>query len=240
VDGLDAFLEMYGVAAIFVTMLVKAAGVPIPIPSDVIMLAAAARAAEGKLSLGEAFLAIVLALVLGGIAQFEFVRGVGRGILYRFGRYLGLTQARLDAASDRVKRGGVLGISVAVFLPGIRSATVAACGLAGLPLRTFVLGLALGSAAFTAFHFTLGFVGSQVIFAIAGAVPSPWALLVLLLAVGFPAWILVRRHQRQHATDGEIAAEAFEAWQEATCPACLALGLAQSVRGRVARAGEGQ
>src|SRR5437868_4072940 len=140
-DGLDAFLEVYGLAAIFAIMLTKAVGVPIPIPGDVIMLAAAARAAEGKLSIWQAFLTILLAVVAGGFVQFALVRGFGRGALYRFGRYLGLTPTRLDAAAGKVERSGPVGIGVAVFTPGVRSATVVACGLAGLPLRVFLPGL---------------------------------------------------------------------------------------------------
>jgi membrane protein DedA with SNARE-associated domain len=46
-NSFDKFLVQYGLAAIFVIMLTKSAGVPIPIPGDVIILAAAARAAAG-------------------------------------------------------------------------------------------------------------------------------------------------------------------------------------------------
>ena len=65
-NGLDAILEQYGLAAIFLVMLTKSAGVPVPVPADFIMLATAARAAEGKRALWEAFGALLLALVLGG------------------------------------------------------------------------------------------------------------------------------------------------------------------------------
>src|SRR5215469_5460608 len=111
-NGIDLFLVQYGVAAIFITLLVKSAGVPIPIPADLIILTAALRAAQGKLIVWQALLAILLALVLGGLIQFMLARGPGRGLLYRFGRYIGLTSPRLDAASSRVKKGGALGVSI--------------------------------------------------------------------------------------------------------------------------------
>lgn len=237
-DGLDAFLDMYGLAAIFVVMLVKSVGVPIPIPSDVIMLAAAARAAEGKLVLWEAFLVLLLAEVLGGIGQFAIVRRVGRGFLYRFGRYLGLTPPRLDAASARVQRGGPLGVGLAVFTPGVRAASVAACGLAGLPLIVFIPGLIVGSVLFLGVHFALGYVGGQVLAQLTSLTGGPWLVigLLVLLAGGFGVWMIIRRRQRPTATDGDVVAEAFEAWQEATCPICLALGAQQ----RLAHAHEGK
>src|SRR5437660_10889524 len=119
-NSIDVFLIQYGLAAIFILMLTKSIGVPIPIPGDVIILAAAARAAEGKLVLWQAFLAILLALVVGGVIQFALVRGPGRNLLYRFGRYIGLTAPRLDAASVRVKKGGVFGLALAILVRGLR------------------------------------------------------------------------------------------------------------------------
>jgi membrane protein DedA with SNARE-associated domain len=102
-NSFDMFLIQYGLAAIFVIMLTKSAGVPILIPGDVIILAAAARAAAGKFVLWQAFLIILLAVILGGMIQFVLARGPGRNVLYRFGRYIGLTKPRLDAATVRIK-----------------------------------------------------------------------------------------------------------------------------------------
>jgi membrane protein DedA with SNARE-associated domain len=54
----EGILTAYGLTAVFVVMLVKSAGVPIPIPSDVILLATTAPAARGKISLGQAFVVL--------------------------------------------------------------------------------------------------------------------------------------------------------------------------------------
>src|SRR5256714_12495383 len=162
-NGIDMFLVQYGLAAVFIVLLAKSIGVPIPIPADVIILATAIRAAQGKLILWQAFLAILVALVLGGIIQFVLVRGPGRSLLYRFGRYIGLTSARLDAAAAKIKKGGIPGLSVAILVPGVRSAAIAASGLSNFPLRTFVPGIVLGSALFLCVHFFLGFLGGCLI-----------------------------------------------------------------------------
>src|SRR5229473_3220531 len=162
-NSIDVFLVQYGLLAIFIIMFTKSVGVPIPIPADVIILATAVRAAQGKLILWQAFLAILLALVLGGIIQFVLVRGPGRSLLYRFGRYIGLTSTRLDAASAKIKKGGIPGLSVAILVPGVRSAAIAASGLSNFPLRTFVPGIVLGSALFLCVHFFLGFLGGTLL-----------------------------------------------------------------------------
>src|SRR6266700_3496009 len=109
-DGFEAFLETYGVAAACAVMLIKAVGVPVPIPGDVILLATAARAAEGKVVLWVAFAALLIALVGGGVVQFGLARGPARRVVTRYGHRLGLTAERLDRVAAHVRRGGPLGI----------------------------------------------------------------------------------------------------------------------------------
>jgi membrane protein DedA with SNARE-associated domain len=228
-NDLDAFLDTYGLLAIFCLMLVKATGVPVPIPGDLILLATAARAAEGRWVLWHAFIVILLAQVLGGMVQFWLARGPGRGALYRFGRYLGLTAARLDRAAAFVQRGGALGIGLAILTPGLRAAAVAGCGLAGLSLGTFVPGLLLGSIGFLSLHFLLGYLGGALLGVVAPRIPVGGLIVgaLVLMAIGLVAWALIRKRQRPSAPTAEVVAEALGAWHEATCPACLLLGSAE-------------
>lgn len=229
---IESFLDAYGLAAIFGVMLAKSVGVPIPIPADALMLATSARVATGRLTLATAFVALLLALTAGGVVQFSLVRGPGRSVVSRFGPYLGITPARLDAAARRMKKGGVLGIGLAILTPGVRSVAVVACGLAGIPLLLFALGLLLGSALFLALHFFLGYIGGSLLSALGTAVPLPLALagVIILLLAGFGVWVVIRRRQRPQASMREIVADAAGAWHEATCPVCLALGAARQLQ----------
>jgi membrane protein DedA with SNARE-associated domain len=80
-NDLENFLDLYGLAAIFGIMLAKSVGVPIPVPADALMLATSARVATGKIALAQAFIALLISLIAGGIVQFGLVRGPGRGVL---------------------------------------------------------------------------------------------------------------------------------------------------------------
>ncbi len=224
--GVETFLDLYGLPAIFVVLLVKAIGVPIPIPADVIMLFTAARVADGQFVLWQAFGILLIGLVAGGVIQFLLVRGPGRSFLYRFGRYVGLTAARLDAASSIVKKSNPIGLGVIILTPGVRAASVAACGLANVPLNTFALGLILGEGAFLALHFFLGSIIGTVWNQLTQALSLPLAigLLIGLLLIGLGVWIVIRRRQQPMASRREIVADAVEVWHEATCPVCLTLG----------------
>jgi len=230
-NSIENFLIQYGLLAVFIIMFTKSVGVPIPIPADVIILAAAARAAAGKFVLWQAFLAILLAIVLGGLIQFMLARGPGRNFLYRFGRYIGLTKPRLAAATVRIKKGGILGLSVAILVPGVRGAAIAASGLADFRWRTFVPGLVLGSALFLTAHFFLGYLGGSLLLQIAHLQASLLIAIavLLLLIVIYLVWVALRRRKAALRRDMEAAAS-LEVWHEGICPLCLALYTANQLR----------
>jgi membrane protein DedA with SNARE-associated domain len=115
-----------------------------------------------------------------------------------------------------MRQAGLLGIGLAVLTPGVRTAVVPACGITGIPLRVFLPGLALGSAVDLGLHFAIGFAGSSLLATVVQ--PSPLLLVVLLAAVGLVAWFAVARRRQASA------AVAVNAWAQATCPVCLALG----------------
>jgi membrane protein DedA with SNARE-associated domain len=209
---METFLDTYGLAAACAVMLVKAIGVPIPIPGDVILLATAARAAEGKLALWLAFSVLLIAIVAGGVLQFLLARGPARRLAMRYGARLGLSEARLEKVAVRMRQGGPLAIGLGVLTPGLRTAVIPACGLTGVPLGMFLLGLCIGSTVDLALHFVLGFAGSAVLTA------SPLVLVAALALVGSGAWLFIAR--RRHLS----AAEGLTAWTQATCPVCLVVG----------------
>lgn len=222
-DSINMFLIHYGLVAIFALLLIKSIGVPIPIPADVIILTAAAWAATGQLVLWQAVVAILLALVLGGMLQYLLARAAGRKLLYRFGRYLGLTPARLDAASAKVKKGGVPTIGLSILVPGVRGAAIVASGLADVPVSVFLSGLTLGSILFVALHVFLGFAGGALFVTIGKVLPSLGVLLAVLalLVIVFALWFVAYR--RQKVARQELDAASLEVWHEGICPVCLAL-----------------
>jgi len=61
---------------------------------------------------------------------------------------------------------------------------------------------------------------------VANLAPGPLLLgvLVLLAIVGFAGWLVIRRGARRRGEPAPRLAEVAAAWEEACCPACLALG----------------
>jgi membrane-associated protein len=223
----DQFLDAYGLLAVFGIMMLKEIGVPVPIPSDLIMLGAAARAAQGRFPLVAVFLAILIPMLLGGLVQYSIAKGPGRRVVYRLGNYIGLTKQRLDRAMETVRKGGPVAVGVGLTTPGVRIAIVPASGLAELPLAAFVPGLVLGSAFFLSWHFAIGFFGGFILTLLNLPLPVLVGTVVAVLVVGVAGWLAVRKISRGRAKAPEqiTLAERYAAWADASCPACIAITL---------------
>lgn len=216
-------LASAGLVAIIGLILVKEAGLPIPVPGDLIVIGAGVAASRGELEPLTTLALIVVASVAGGIVQYLLVRSVARPTLVRLlGR---VTSAdRLDTQTERLRRGGARSVAVARSTPGIRIVAVAASALAAIPPAAFVVGLAIGNALFIAAHFGLGFVLGEPILRVVGGALGPLALAgVGLAAIGAIGWLVIsrrRRHMAATSTPNTVAE-----WADACCPACLALAV---------------
>ena len=193
--------------------------------------------AQGKLIGWQVFFAILVALLLGGLIQFVLARGPGRGLLSRFGRYVGLTP-RIDAAAEKISKGGVPGLAVSILVPGVRGVAIVASGLADLPLRRFLLGLALGSLLFLSLHFFLGYLGGSALFVLGRALPLSTSIPLVrgLLVVVYALWVMAVGRQKAARTEFEALqteqnnAATLEVWHEGMCPLCLAFYPASQLR----------
>lgn len=217
-ENITSLLDSYGVGLLFAIILMKEIGLPLPVPGDLLMLFAGARAAAGYLPLWAVLVAAVSAGMLGALVQYLLAKGPGRGFIYRFGRYVGLTPARLDKASAAVRGRGWTSVAIGRALPGLRIGVVAACGIAAVPLSTFLVGLFAGTLLFVGFHTMLGYVAGPGVTAILDNVNIPvLPVLALLAVVGLIAWLLMQR-----ARKSKDAGSALFDWTDACCPVCLA------------------
>lgn len=198
--------------------MIKAVGVPIPIPADVVILAAATGSASGKLNPWQTFAVLLIAMVGGGIIQFLLARGPGRNVLYRYGRFIGLTCPRLDVAFRRVENVGVLGIALAVVTPAIRTAAIPACGLTAIRLRSYVSGLFLGTTAYIAFQFFLAYGFVKLMLKFWNSDHRIWLWLILIPVASLTTWMVVR-HRSRHL--GNPLLEDASVPASLRCPLCL-------------------
>lgn len=216
-----------GLLAVVGLILVKEAGLPVPVPGDLIVIGAGVAAARGDLDPFSTVVLIVLASIGGGIVQYTLVRSVARPALLRLlGR---VTSAdRLDRQTERFRRGGARSVAVARSTPGIRIVAVAASALAKIPAAAFVVGLAVGNGLFITAHYGLGYVLGEPIVRIVGSALGPLAVAgVILAALGALGWFLISRRRGRTST---AVPATIAAWADACCPACLSLAFMEARR----------
>src|SRR4030088_1254288 len=102
----SAFLDQHGLLAAFVFLLIEEAGVPVPVPGDVLMLILGVHARQGTVQLWEAVAVTELATMIGSTFLYVASRIAGRSLVYRYGRFIRLTPERLDRAEHWLKQHG--------------------------------------------------------------------------------------------------------------------------------------
>ncbi len=214
--------EAVALLSIVGLILVKEAGVPIPVPGDLVVIGAGVAAARGDLDPVVALAAIVAVSIIGGVFQFGLLRSVARPAMLRLLDRLGSAE-RVERQTERLRRGGARSVAIARSTPGIRVVAIAASALAGIPAVAFVAGLAIGNALFISAHFGLGYLAGEPVVALVGGALGPLAIAAVGLAViGGVGWLVLLQLRGRRATS---PLPVVAAWADACCPACLALAV---------------
>ena len=139
---LDLFAR-YGYTVVFVGVMLENAG--LPVPGETALLAGAALAQFGRLSLVWVIVWAVCGAVLGDNIGFLVGRRLGRSVLERYGRRVGLTGARLQQFDRFFERYGPQTIFIARFVTGLRVFGALLAGASTVHWRVFLLYNALGA-----------------------------------------------------------------------------------------------
>lgn len=198
---LTPFLDRYGYAAVVV--LVGVEGLGIPLPGQFILIAAGVYAGLGQLNLALVLALGFLAAIGGDNAGYAIGRYGGRQLVDRFGRYVFLTDKRLNATEDFFERRGQLVVVIGRFVDGLRQASGIVAGLAHMRWRRYLAYNALGSILWVAVWVLTGYLAGSHIEPIYDAVVryekyfvAGGAGVAVALLVG---WVLKRRSARAAA-----------------------------------------
>jgi membrane protein DedA with SNARE-associated domain len=139
---LDLFAT-YGYAVVFVGILLENAG--LPVPGETTLLAGAALARLGRLSLAWVVVVATCAAILGDNLGFWIGRRGGRTLAERYGQKFGLTPARLAEFDRFFARYGAKTVFIARFVTGLRVICAILAGGSGMPWPRFLFFNATGA-----------------------------------------------------------------------------------------------
>ncbi len=191
------FLLRYGFVAICGAIILEELAIPMPIPTDVLIVTAGATGG-GVGRFITWFVLISLSSATGATGLYAILRRGGRPLVDRFGRYVHLGPKSLARGEALLARGGWWGIAFGRGTPGLRLPTVVMCALLGVPYRRFITAHITGSAVYILFFLALGrYFGPGVLERLHLPRVSFRLLGLLVLAVGLPAllvWLARRAH----------------------------------------------
>jgi membrane protein DedA with SNARE-associated domain len=189
-DVLFSLLDRYDDLMVFLLVFIEEAGVPLPLPGDLVMVVAGLRIAGGRMGLISTLILLEAATLLGGSVLYWLAARGGRPLLYRFGRYIHLDHAKLARAEEWVTRHGALAVIAGRILPGLRIPTAVAAGVFGIRYSVFLPALAAGSFLYIGFWVAIGYFFGPEALAILDRVRLPLrALISLVLFVALGAFL---------------------------------------------------
>jgi membrane protein DedA with SNARE-associated domain len=194
-DAMATFLDRHGLLAAFVFLLIEEMGVPVPVPGDFLMLYLGVRAQADKVPLWQAIVVMELATVLGATFLYIAARIAGRGLVYRYGRFIRLTPERLDAAEKWLVKHGTLAVFLGRMVPGLRIVTAVACGVFLIPARIFIPAMALGALLYIVVYTLLGYFLGPPVLDLLDNVHLPLGLLGSLVPLAIILWWTFRARQ---------------------------------------------
>jgi membrane protein DedA with SNARE-associated domain len=218
-NALSGTLEHYGLWAIGLLITLEDFGVPVP--GETILIAGAIFAGAGRINIVALGVVAFVAAVTGDNIGFAIGHYGGRALALRFGKYVFLTEERLNKAERFFDRRGSIVITFARFVEGLRQANGIIAGITGMHWLRFIVFNAVGAALWVGTWVTVGYFAGNNITTVYHYITlySYYVLAALVvLIVGYIVWRRRRRRrtataaasQTDEAPEGKSASEAAE------------------------------
>ena len=160
-NSLAGPLDHFGYWAVLLFVLVEDFG--IPVPGETILIAGAVYAGAGRLNVLAVGVVGFIAAIIGDNIGFAIGHFGGRALALRWGKYVFLTEERLNKAEDFFDRRGAIVITFARFVEGLRQANGIIAGTTGMHWRRFLIFNIIGAALWVGVWVSVGyFSGSHI------------------------------------------------------------------------------
>jgi len=174
-----------------------------PFPSEVIIPPAGYLASQGQMELWLVITLGTLGSLLGALFNYWIALALGRPLILKLGRYLGLTERRYGKAESYFRRHGELSTFAGRLVPGLRQYISLPAGLARMHLGRFALFTALGAGIWAAVLAWLGYLigeNQELLRRALHRITIYTAIFLVLIVLLYSWW--QRRRSRRAATKG--------------------------------------
>lgn len=148
------WITTYGVAALFVLLLLGVFG--LPVPDETLLTFAGVLVRDGHLHFVPAWIAASLGSICGITLSYVLGRTAGLALVERYGRWLHVTRDHLERVERWFEHGGTWTLTIGYFVPGVRHLTALVAGSSRLPFPIFARFAYPGAVAWTLTFVSLG------------------------------------------------------------------------------------
>lgn len=168
-----------------------------PVPSELVMIPAGYRAAQGELNPFLATLAGGGGSMIGASANYVLGKYLGRAFLLRYGKYFLISQKTFDDAEAMFLRNANRATFIGRFIPGVRHLISIPPGMFGMAILPFVVLTSLGATIWCGVLVALGYYfGEPVIKAVAAYTHEAGVIALAGLLV-FVIWFVIKHRSRE-------------------------------------------
>lgn len=169
----------------------------VPIPSELVMVPAGFRAAQGELNPWLAALSGGGGSVAGACINYALGRYVGRAFLLRYGKYFLINQKTFLDAEALFLRSARLATFLGRFIPGIRHLISIPPGMFGMRVAPFLLLTMLGASLWCGVLVAMGYFFGEPVVAAISEYSHEAGLLALGALLVFVLWFIFFRPRAQ-------------------------------------------
>ncbi|RIV22846.1 DedA family protein [Alicyclobacillaceae bacterium I2511] len=203
---IQLWIQHFGYLGVFFIIFMEMVG--IPFPAETTLTLSGIAWTRGLFTLVPLLLTASLANILGSTVAYEIGYFLGRPVILRFGRYVGITEARLNAADRQFSRFRTPVVFFGKFIAGIRIIIPYLAGINRMSFWIFSLYNAIATVAWATLFILLGstldvlWIRYHVLIRHDLGV----SISVLLLLVAAIVWWKVRSHHKKKQREREYAA----------------------------------
>lgn len=154
-DFVLQWISTYGYAAIYLLLMLGIVG--LPIPDETLLVFCGYLISKGHLNPVATFAVALAGSATGITVSYILGRTLGLGVIHRWGRYLHVTQERLDLVHRWFDRAGHWTLVFGYYFAGVRHFTAIVAGTSGLKPLSFALFAYCGATMWVTTFLTLGY-----------------------------------------------------------------------------------
>ena len=189
-ESVYPLIEHYGYLIVFFGVVLGTSG--IPFPSAATLLAAGVLVQQGHLNLSDAIVFGILGAIIGNQIGYWIGHRAGRAFVLKWGRYVKLTQERLERVEGLFARHGGKAVFAARFFSLSRLLEALVAGMSRMPWGTFLFYSALSGAVWATAVVLVGYFFGESWSSAQGWSGRAPHLLVLVLGVVLGLYLVYR------------------------------------------------